>query len=147
MPYGAGTTIRRAELAFDFLSAQDSDEPVMTGHANGVITIDLAEADPVARERMRTDMTERYRTVLGHFRHEIGHYYWNDLVANTAWFEPSRALFGDERADYGDALNRHYETGPPAELDSPLHQLLRDRPSLGGLRRELGALSAHRRHA
>lgn len=102
-------------LAFDFLSAQDSDEPVMTGHASGVITIDLAEADPVAREQMRTDMTERYRTVLGHFRHEIGHYYWNDLVANTAWLEPSRALFGDERADYGDALNRHYETGPPAD--------------------------------
>ncbi|MEQ8394804.1 putative zinc-binding peptidase [Thalassobaculum sp.] len=102
-------------LAFDFLSAQESDQPVMTGHADGVITIDLAEADPVARERMRTDMTERYRTVLGHFRHEIGHYFWNDLVARTAWLEPCRALFGDERADYGDALKRHYEAGPPVD--------------------------------
>lgn len=102
-------------LAFDFLAAQESDEPVMTGHADGVVTIDLAEADPVAREQMRTDMTEKYRTLLGHFRHEIGHYYWSDLVDGTPWQEPCRALFGDERADYGEALQRHYENGPPAD--------------------------------
>ena len=99
-------------LAFDFLSAEDSEEPVMTGHADGVITIDLAEADPVARERMRTDMTESYRTLLGHFRHEIGHYYWALLVAPSGWLEPYRQLFGDDREDYAEALKRHYESGP-----------------------------------
>ena len=106
---------REKGLAFDFLAEEDSDQPVMTGHADGVVTIDLSEADPVAREQMRTDMTEPYRTLLGHFRHEIGHYYWADLVDGTEWQEPCRALFGDERENYGDALNRHYENGPPAD--------------------------------
>ncbi|MDF1793259.1 MAG: putative zinc-binding peptidase [Thalassobaculaceae bacterium] len=106
-------------LAFDFLSGEDSDgEPVVTGHADGVITIDIAEADPVAREQQRSDMVESYRTLLGHFRHEIGHYYWARLVAPTDWLEPYRALFGDERADYGDALKAHYANGPRADWPS-----------------------------
>ena len=61
-----------------------SGAPVMTGHADGVITINLAEADDAERERRRHQMGEPYRTLLGHFRHEIGHYYWNRLIAGYA---------------------------------------------------------------
>lgn len=106
-------------LAFDFLA--DPDDPfqesakVFTGHANGVITINVAEADDAVREKMRLDMNERYRTVLGHFRHEIGHYYWELLVKDSAWLGSFRELFGDERQDYDAALQRHYREGPPAD--------------------------------
>ncbi|QKT04051.1 putative zinc-binding peptidase [Ectothiorhodospiraceae bacterium 2226] len=110
-------------LSFQFLEdrsgAEFSDEvgeqPVLTGHANGVITLNLAEADPSSREAMREQMNERYRTLIGHFRHEIGHYYWQRLVWNTSWLAPYRALFGDERAPYQEALRRHYEQGPPVD--------------------------------
>ncbi len=60
-------------------------------------------------------MSELYRTLLGHFRHEVGHYYWDRLIANTPWLARCRALFGDERADYQAALNRHYEQGAPPD--------------------------------
>lgn len=101
-------------LAFSFKSQVDAepDEQVMTGHANGHITINLDEADPAQRERNRLDLQERYRTLLGHFRHEIGHYYWDLLIAGSAHLESFRALFGDEREDYGEALERHYKQGP-----------------------------------
>lgn len=106
-------------LAFDFLSDDaPSAPPVMTGHADGLITINIAEADDVERERRRTGMGEPYRTLLGHFRHEVGHHYWTVLVQNTAdpgATERFRALFGDERADYGEALKRHYAEGAPAD--------------------------------
>lgn len=92
-----------------------NEQPVLTGHADGVITLNLAEADPSSREAMREQMNERYRTLIGHFRHEIGHYYWQRLVADTPWLAPTRALFGDEREDYQAALQRHYEQGPPAD--------------------------------
>ncbi len=88
---------------------------VMTGHANGVITINLKEADSAVREKLRLDLDEVYRTILGHFRHEIGHYYWEQLIDGTAHHEPFRALFGDERADYDEALSRHYKQGPPPD--------------------------------
>lgn len=101
-------------LVFDFLAdPADQAQRVLTGHANGVVTIALSEADDAVREQMRTDMGEAYRTLLGHFRHEIGHYYWDLLVRDHAALEPFRALFGDESADYGAALQRHYEAGPP----------------------------------
>jgi hypothetical protein len=103
-----------AGLAFDLLSS--AVEPVVTGHADGVVTIDLAEGDDAHRERMRHELGEPYRTMLGHLRHESGHYFWTVLVeADRAMREPFRALFGDERADYGDALRRHYEQGPSAD--------------------------------
>lgn len=102
-------------LAFQFMAdphpasaAGQRQERVMTGHAAGVITVNIAEADPSAREEMREKMQEKYRTLLGHFRHEIGHYYWERLVNNDAWLLPFRALFGDERQDYDAALQRHY---------------------------------------
>jgi hypothetical protein len=101
-------------LVFDFLESLPGEPPVMTGHDEGVITINVAEADDDYREQNRDALNEPYRTVLGHLRHEIGHYYWNVLVRDTAWHVPFRTLFGDERADYGEALRRNYEQGPPA---------------------------------
>lgn len=103
-----------AGLAFEFLEDMP-DKKVMTGHANGLITINIAEADPAHREKTREQMREPYRTLLGHFRHECGHYYFDRLVAGTCWEEPFRRVFGDEREDYGEALKRHYETGPQAD--------------------------------
>jgi hypothetical protein len=105
-------------LAFEFLSdgAVAADQaPVMTGHAGGVITINLAEADDAERERRRHQMGEPYRTLLGHFRHEIGHYYWDRLIAGTPHLREFRRLFGDERKDYADALRKHYAHGAPAD--------------------------------
>jgi hypothetical protein len=93
------------ELSFELVGG------ATTGHADGVITLDLAEADDVHRERMREELHEPYRTVLGHFRHEIGHYYWPILTDGA--LDRVRARFGDERADYGEALERHYAEGPP----------------------------------
>ena len=100
-------------LAFD-IKAEVGSEGVLTGHADGLITLNLSEADPVAREKMRIAMNEQYRTLLGHFRHEVGHYYWQRLIRDSIHLEPFRALFGDERANYAQALRRHYENGAPA---------------------------------
>jgi hypothetical protein len=105
-------------LAFQFLEDGVGDQTVMTGHANGLITLNIAEADPAERERTREQMHERYRTLLGHFRHESGHYYFDRLVAGSPWIDEFRALFGDEREDYGEALKRHYGEGPPADWES-----------------------------
>lgn len=115
---------RRSEghkgLIFDFLAMPepafwDTPETVLTGHAQGLITINIAEADDAAREAMRDQMAEPYRTVLGHFRHEVGHYYWERLVAGTERLEPFRRMFGDERADYARALETHYANGPASD--------------------------------
>jgi len=103
-------------LAFDFLADREPEfregGGVITGHADGLITLNLAEADHAVRERMRQQMAEPYRTILGHFRHESGHYYWDHLVLDSSWLEPVRDCFGDDRLDYSDALQRHYEAGP-----------------------------------
>jgi hypothetical protein len=96
-------------LAFDLLRGPG----VVTGHAGGVITLDIEEADDARRESVRAAMNEPYRTLLGHFRHEIGHYYWLRLVQGTRWVEPFRALFGDERADYAAALRANAGHAPP----------------------------------
>lgn len=104
-----------AGVMFDFIAHTDDGARAMTGHADGLITINLAEADDVQRERMRTAMHEPYRTLLGHLRHEIGHYYWDRLVAGTPWLEGFRHLFGDERADYAAALQQHYDHGAPPD--------------------------------
>lgn len=108
-----------AGLAFDFLADPDpafnETGRVLTGHADGLITLNIAEADPATRERMRQDMAEPYRTILGHFRHESGHYYWDRLVRDSEWLQEFRHLFGDETLDYGQALERHHAGGPPAD--------------------------------
>jgi hypothetical protein len=103
-------------LAFDLLSSEF--EKVLTGHHNGVITLDLAEGDDVHREQLRVAMDEPYRTLLGHFRHEIGHYYFYRLVGpSQAYSQRFRELFGDPDADYQEALDRHYNEGPPPGWD------------------------------
>ncbi|ACA19400.1 conserved hypothetical protein [Methylobacterium sp. 4-46] len=113
-------TLRRDDpegLAFDFLvdpaEAQLAGPAVLTGHDNGLITVNLAEADDVERERRRTQFGEPYRTLLGHFRHEIGHYFWNVLVRHDPSLPAFRDIFGDERADYGAALRGYYAHGAP----------------------------------
>jgi hypothetical protein len=106
-------------LAFDFL-ADTADESrdaakVMTGHLDGLITINTAEADPAERERRRTDMGEPFRTLPGHFRHEIGHYYWGVFFQKEDELAAFRACFGDERLDYGGALAAYYANGAPPD--------------------------------
>jgi hypothetical protein len=101
-------------MMFDFLRTPPEGPLVLTGHADGLITLNIEEADDATREKIRHDLREPYRTLLGHLRHEVGHYYWDRLISGTAWHEPFRALFGDERADYAAALKANYEAGPPA---------------------------------
>ena len=102
-------------LAFEFKCSPPDENPVLTGHANGVITINIAEADDVERERQRQTVQEPYRTVLGHVRHEIGHYYWEQLIADSSDLENFRERFGDERTDYQAALQDHYQQGPRSD--------------------------------
>ena len=107
---------KREHLTFDFLAspARPGAENVMTGHDNGLITVALEEADDAERENRRTSMHEPYRTLLGHFRHEVGHYYWDVLVRDGGQLDGFRAIFGDERLDYGQALQNYYAAGAPA---------------------------------
>ncbi len=101
-------------LMFDFLRSPENGPRVLTGHANGLITLNVEEADDAKREKIRQDLHEPYRTLLGHFRHEVGHYYWDRLIADTPWLPKFRELFGDEQQDYAAALKRNYEQGPPS---------------------------------
>ena len=103
-------------LAFDFIATREGPHghiPVITGHENGLITINLAEADDPERERQRSQMGEPYRTLLGHFRHEIAHYYWDQLISGSASLAEFRDTFGDEQQDYTAAIQQHYANGPP----------------------------------
>lgn len=102
-------------LAFDFLRAAPGGDAITTGHQGGVITLDIEEADDSKRERIRARMREPYRTLLGHLRHEVGHYYWFRLIDDSEWIEPFRALFGDERADYPGAIAAHHRNGAPPD--------------------------------
>lgn len=106
-------------LEFDFLADVEPSfserDRVLTGHVRGLITLNIAEADPALRERMRGRMAEPYRTILGHFRHESGHYYWDRLIRDGQWLDPCRSLFGDERLYYAQALEQHYRNGPPPQ--------------------------------
>jgi hypothetical protein len=105
-------------LVFDFLEDEVQMDghviPAITGHDEGVIAIRAAEADDITRELARASMNEPYRTLLGHFRHEVGHFVWNKLVRDRNAFDGFRAVFGDERQDYGVALQNHYQNGAPA---------------------------------
>lgn len=98
-------------LAFDFLApvGPAAAGGVMTGHADGLITINITEADDAERERVRLAMGEPYRTLLGHFRHEVGHYYWQLFAQSAAWLAAFRTHFGDERQDYAQAMATHYQ--------------------------------------
>jgi hypothetical protein len=104
-------------LAFDFLadSATPDAPSVLTGHADGLVTLNIAEGDDAEREARRTAMGEPYRTLIGHMRHEVGHYYWQVLVRDAGRLDAFRDLFGDDRQDYGEALKRHYAQGPRSD--------------------------------
>jgi len=102
-------------MGFAFKKDVPGQEKVMIGHEQGLITINIAEADSPFREKTRLELGEPYRTLLGHFRHEIGHYYWDQLVAGSRFLEPFRAKFGDERASYDDAVTVHYRDGAPKD--------------------------------
>jgi hypothetical protein len=102
-------------LAFELLADTPGQPRVLTGHDEGLITINVAEAEAEVREKMRREMGEKYRTIVGHFRHEIGHYYWNVLIRNTAELDGFRRLFGDEQTDYGEAVQRYYAQGAPED--------------------------------
>ncbi len=104
--------IGKGRLTFNFV--HDS----MTGHLDGVITINVMEADAVERERQRQHFDEPYRTLLGHLRHESGHFYWSVLVEGSHRLEEFRSLFGDERQDYSAALARHHADGPVNDWQS-----------------------------
>ena len=102
-------------LVFDFLADPpgQTGKKILTGHDDGLITLALIEADDAERERRRTQMHEPYRTLLGHFRHEVGHYYWDKLVRDGAMLDECRPMFGDDEAAYAQALKTHYEQGAP----------------------------------
>ena len=118
---------------------------MFTGHSDGLITINIAEADDPFREKIREQLGETYRTLLGHFRHESGHYYWERLVEGGPRMDAFRALFGDERQDYDEARQRHYDKRPPAGLVGAPRQRVRVDAPVGGLGRDVGALPAHAR--
>ncbi|CAN5377213.1 putative zinc-binding metallopeptidase [soil metagenome] len=105
-------------LGFDLLSSRSNNEKVIIGHANGIVTIDLAETLDDHREALRVRLGEPYRTMLGHFRHEVGHYYQWVLVESTddpTLLNECREIFGDETTSYSDAIDRHYKVGPPPD--------------------------------
>lgn len=104
-----------AGVMFDLLRSPEKGPRVLTGHATGLITLNVEEADDSIREKTRHEMREPYRTLLGHFRHEIGHYYWDRLIWDTPWLDKFRELFGDEREDYAAALRKNYDQGPPPD--------------------------------
>lgn len=103
-------------LAFDFLAdtvdANGNQQLVLTGHADGLITLNIAEGDDAERARRRALLGEPYRTLIGHMRHEVGHFYWDLLVRDGGKVDDFRAVFGDESADYGEALQAYYANGP-----------------------------------
>jgi hypothetical protein len=106
-------------LAFEFLAdvanVDGSIEKVLTGHSDGLISLNIAEADDAERERRRASMGEPYRTLVGHFRHEIGHFYWDLLVRNQGKIAEFREVFGDPDQNYGEALHHHYTNGAPPD--------------------------------
>lgn len=97
---------------FDFLEPLPGGPPVLTGHADGLITLNLHEADPAQRAFIQEQMGESYRTLTGHLRHELAHYYWERFARDPTWLQPCRALFGDDRRDYAAALASYHQCGP-----------------------------------
>ena len=144
---GGGSGRRWRSTFFADQTARTVTSPVMTGHEDGLITINLAEADDAERERQRSQMGEPYRTLLGHFRHEIAHYYWDRLVAQSR--EPRgiprrlrRRAAGLWRGAAAALCQR-----PAVGLAGPFRDVLCEFASLGGFRRDLGALLPHGRYA
>ena len=125
LPHGTAESGFEPPLAFDFKAdsippnefwrSMGKEERVYTGHADGKITINIREADPAERESIRVELDEAHRTLIGHFRHEIGHYYWDLLVKGKRETDSIR-VFGDHNSPtYAEALDRHYREGAPAD--------------------------------
>lgn len=120
LPIASGFADPEDGLLFDFIEDQrsDPDRPpetfVQTGFHGGVITINTLEADDEARERVRVQMNESYRTLLGHLRHESGHYYWSILDPDESMLAQFAEVFGDSSGDYAQALAEYYAHGPAA---------------------------------
>jgi len=107
---------KKGGLLFSFKANDaESASPVLTGHDEGHITLNIAEADNPGREKLREQLGEAYRTLVGHFRHEIGHYYWDVLIRDSDQLPRFERLFGDSTKDYDAELKRHYEHGPPPD--------------------------------
>ena len=116
--WGPSSPIRPTlPLVFDFKEDLANSPPVHTGHEDGVITLNIAEADNDQRERLRADLHEPYRTLLGHLRHEVGHFYWELLIKDTPHLTEYRERFGDESVDYAVAMENHYANGPIANWE------------------------------
>jgi hypothetical protein len=114
-----GNTLQgRPPLRFRFLGDSSHGPPIVTGHDNGIITINVAEADDREREQRRVQLGEPFRTLLGHMRHEVAHFYWDELIKKTECLQQFRELFGDETGDYSQALRFYYEQGPAADWQS-----------------------------
>jgi hypothetical protein len=122
LPYGNEEEGVVPPLSFDFKGdvipkksfwrKMKNHEHVYTGHASGKVTINIKEADDVEREKARVSMDEAHRTIIGHFRHEIGHYFWDVLVLGKCEAEYIE-VFGDHNnPDYGTALDTYYADGP-----------------------------------
>jgi hypothetical protein len=115
LPFEIVRKEKHEALSFNFMADAPSGERVMTGHDNGIITINIIEADEAERAKNKYDLGERYRTLLGHFRHESGHFYWDVLIRDSSLIKKYRQLFGDEQQDYPAALAAYYENGAPAD--------------------------------
>ena len=97
------------DLLYDPVGEESGTVQITTGHEAGLITLNVMEADDAKREAMRNRLGEPYRTLLGHFRHEIGHYYWARLVeSDPQWLAECRAIFGDDTMSYEEAHEKHY---------------------------------------
>jgi hypothetical protein len=117
LPLAGKTAQPHTGLAFNFLApppGEDGQGKILTGHDNGEITLNVAEADDAVRAEIRQKMHEPYRTLLGHFRHEIAHHYWERLVKDKPAYGLFRQTFGDETQDYNQALQAHYAKGAPS---------------------------------
>lgn len=112
LEYQNGTAIRFRLLEDRNRNPNVFESFVAIGHHQGTITINIAEADDATRHAIRQQMSETYRTMLGHLRHESGHYYFTQLATSDADLQECRALFGDERVDYPSSLERYYQSGP-----------------------------------
>jgi len=119
LPVASKEGEEEAGIAFDFLADTNPQKKVMTGHDKGTITLNIEEADEKLRVKHKLDLGERYRTLLGHFRHEIGHYYWDVFFkTNNHALLDFRKKFGNESADYANALKRYYENGVPPDWNN-----------------------------
>ena len=101
----------RSGPVFEFLADWPGGPEVLTGHLGGTITLNVAEADDDERARRRIALGEPYRTLIGHLRHESGHFYWDQLVRDGGRLDAFRSVFGDERQNYAQALSAHYAKG------------------------------------